>query len=279
MPPVNGEEDFDREVPAIEQDLENDDSDGKGEGDGEGKGPNGWIPKARLDEVLAENRRKDAELQREREERIRAEERVKATKEPEKVYTRAELLAAVEAGTISQAQADEISLAQAEKKIRQEVSQDVAAQAAQRELIARTNAEMQRYKTLVPDVIRDGTDARARVQAEYSYLISTGSPAGASTELAALRAAFGSVERLEKRLSKRSEHETHQESGGRPRGDGGDKAGAKNGPPKGLPERYVGFYQRQIESGIYKGWDDPQVAKELARIPTAKYAERAKKFG
>lgn len=284
-----GDNDIDPTVPALEQGGKDDGQEStppgnEGEGEGSGgsddkRGPNGWIPKVRFDEVLRRQDKLQEELQAEREQRIRLEERVKAGGETKpKTYTRAELLAAVENGQITQAQADEAWEAQITAKVTESVTRDWMQHETARERAQRVSSEISRYKAAVPDVTDPASDTRRKVAEEFQYLVSIGQPRTVETELAALRSVLGPVDRLEKRDVTREKRPTHQEGnggGGRPPRDGGNP----NGPPANLPPRYKAHYERMIEKGMYSGWDDKRLQSELKRANPQLLAERAKKYG
>lgn len=282
-----GDKDFDPNVAALEQGGRDDDQEStppgdKGEGEGSGgsddkRGPNGWIPKVRLDEVLRRQDKLQEELQAEREQRIRLEERVKADDTKPKPYTRAELLAAVENGQITQAQADEAWEAQITAKVTESVTRDWLQHETAKERAKRVSSEISRYKAVVPDVTDTASETRQKVAAEFQYLVSIGQPKTVETELAALRSVLGPVDRLEKRDVTREKRPTHQEGnggGGRPPRDGGNPNGPAN-----LPPRYKAHYERMIEKGMYSGWDDKRLQAELKRAKPQVLAERAKKYG
>ena len=98
------------------------------------------------------------------------------------------------------------------------------------------------------------------MQDEFDYLIGLGhDPKDTRTQLHAARSAFGPVDLLE-RVNPRP-RETHNETGGR--GDHSDPDTRKDGSPKGMSAELRSDYQRRIDMGIYKGWDDPQLVTEL----------------
>jgi hypothetical protein len=224
------------------------------------------VPYARFKEV-------NDKVQQEREARIRAEERAKAlesTKVPEaqKIYTRQELRQMVTESKISQDQMDEYM----EAKLRAELQQDVVKVGNERERSTKVLQEIARYKSHVPDIAKDGTEDRIKVEKEFQYLVAHGQPKSESTELAALRAVYGPVEKLEKKRVL-DERESFQDVGnGRKPEDKG------NSPFKNLPQRYKDHYEKQIAKGIYKGWDDPRIKKEIDRIPTETLVRRQAKF-
>ena|SRR3990167_1904505 len=233
-----------------------------------GKGPDGWIPKVRLDEVLAKHRETEALLQKEREERIRLEERAKPKEQP-KAPTRAELLQAVETGQISQTQADEAWERQIEQRVRTGITEEWKQYESTRELTTKVNTEVDQYTQSYPDVLTHGTENRSKVETEFQYLRSRGMPDTKATELVALRNVFGPLGT--KRDITQQRRETHQETSG----SKGDDSGKKT--PE-LPSRYKTHYQSMIDKGLYKGWDDPTLQKELKRVPQETLSVRARKY-
>ncbi len=193
------------------------------------------------------------------EQKVEAMEKAGQKKAEPPEPTRAELLEHVEKGDITQAQADAIW----EKQVIQKAG-TAAAIATQNET-QRAEAERKvtdrllQYKELLPDVWVAGSDAQLAAQKEYREMVALGSPANMTTELAAIRVAFGSLETLRASKSSQSNSsESHVETGGgKPPGDSSNK----DGPPKGLDARKVSYYQKQIDSGRYKGW--PEVNEEL----------------
>ncbi len=218
--------------------------------------PNGdWIPKSRLDEVLGEVRELKREL-REKTDKPKPEE-------PTREFSRAELAASVEKGNLTQEQANDLwerqLVERATKAARETASQIVTV----KETANRIDAEMRRYKELVPNVMREGTDERSKVAEEYSYLVSLGEPEDRRTELKALRSAFGSVEKLEKSRSRAKPDVQPDEQ----TGAGGDAGGGDKDGIKGLTARERDYYRDQISKGRYKDWD--AVKEELKHANTA----------
>lgn len=192
----------------------------------------------------------ERDLQSERESKIRFEEQAKSN-QPKETYSRAELLSMVDDGQLSQLKADSLWESQIEKNVTEKVLQQVESSNAN----SRVGRELDRYIEFVPDLMKDGSENRAKVAKEFSYLVSHGSPGDQSTQLAALRTVYGSIEKLSK---KSTQHvETHQETGG------GHKPEPKTdkGLLKTLSSREKAHYEKGIEKGLYKGWDD--VEKEL----------------
>lgn len=189
-------------------------------------------------------------------------------KPEEKELSRAELQAMVDRGdlTTSQAEAllDEYQRKRIEKQIEQQVQARIGAQTRQTTL----QQEMAKYLDAVPDIGQEGTEAREAVRREWNQLTTVlGYPTTAETELIACRTVFGPPERLSKR-HERGKHETHQETGG---GQPEDAGGSHSGAPKDMSSRERKHYERLIEQGLYKNWEE--VKKEYGFKKARKRAE------
>jgi hypothetical protein len=180
--------------------------------------------------------------------------------EKPKVYTKAELKAAVEAGQITQEQADARWDLQRDAEIT-ERAETVALEAVTRKATKeRIDADLKSYKRLKPEILERGSETREKIQEEFNYLTGIGKPADTSTELAAIRAVLGPLAKLEKAASAGRSEESHQEGGA---SGGGDKP--KGNSSKKLVDHLKGdakeHYERGIKQGRYKDWD--AVEKEL----------------
>jgi len=191
-----------------------------------------------------------------------------AAQQPARDYSKAELQQSVDDGKLSQAQADEISEQQLERRLAAR-TQTAVAQSAQ---TTRVQTEIDAYKDALPAIMEEGSDERAKVQAEYQYLVGLGHPATLVTEATALRAAFGPASGLQKG---RRVKEPHQEgdSGAGDSGAGG--GGGEPAAPKNLSKERKVHYQRQIDRGFYDGWDDDELKKELEYVKPSKKARAA----
>lgn len=236
-----------------------------------------WIPKVRFDEATnkleADNRRLAEELAREREERAKLSGQFEAfSKQPSQNqsqprYTRAQLAQYVEAGQITQAQADDLIDQQNQRDMRELVDKSVqtaVSQFGQRNLV---DTHLGQYRELVPEAWQTGTEQRNRIQQEYSFLIQAGYPAGPQTELVATRSVLGPVERLRKELPDRRETLKGGESGGE---SGSEKGGNSDEPEvlKSLNNREKAYYKRKIEDGIYKDWNAVAEERKFVRPRT-----------
>lgn len=183
-----------------------------------------------------------------------------------KVYSKPELKAAVDGGQITQEQADDIWDKQREAQIRESAKADALSAVNDRSTKERIDRDISRYKQLKPEIMERGSDVREKIAAEYQYLREAGSPESIATELVAIRAVLGPLEKLEKAADTRRAAESHQESGGG--GEGGDKKGGNSGGKK-LVDHLKGdakeYYEKGIKSGRYpKGWDDVEAELKYA---------------
>lgn len=188
-----------------------------------------------------------------------------ARKDEPKRYTKAELNAAVQANQITADVADEVWAKQiredAKNEAKREVLEDVRAERRQE----RINSDLNEYKRLAPEILDDGHETRQKIRDEFNYLVTTlGNPQTVETELAAIRAVLGPIERLRTARSARRETEAHEETGG---GSGGGEGGrkAKTGWDA-LDARKKSYYEGAIAKGLYK--DKAAVLDELKYAKT-----------
>lgn len=170
--------------------------------------------------------------------------------EAPKRFTRAELSAAVKADQITQEQADDIFAKQ--------VTEDAKSGAVRAALEAVNGATQQKdidndlaqYRRLEPGLRDKGSELFERAKAEFDYLRSRGQPDNLVTELAAIRAVLGPLDKLEKAKSAARAAEHHEESGGG--GEGGRKDQKK--VLETLSAREKSYYQKLIDNGHHKDW-------------------------
>ena len=187
-------------------------------------------------------------------------------------YTRAQLNAAVEAGTLTQEVADQLWENQVEARITKRVETKVVAQATEQQREQAADRGLAEYQGLVPDAWVPGTDDRKAVDREFTNLLGLGFPRTKATELAALRAAFGDPEALRRsrEAGRRGPADTHQETGGasgrrRQGGDGDD--GGEDAPPSNLTPHQREHYNRAIQNGVYASWKDVKAELKFAGKP------------
>ena len=206
-----------------------------------------------------------SELQREREERIRLEERTKVqeetAKKAEPEWSWDQLEGAIADGKITRAWANDYREKVVEERATKKAEQRLEAKLSSTSQQTTVQGEMDRYKRAVPEVMQPGSAERVKVEREYTYLTQTlGYPATRATELAAMRAAFGDTDTVEraavaKTSTTKEAYQETQSSSHKPTGKTTD-------PVKGLDDRTRKHYEKMIERGRYSGWD--AVREELA---------------
>lgn len=217
------------------------------------------IPKDRFDQVWARSKKAEAkaeaiqaELQREREERIRLEERARVQQEKvqsEKEYTWAELENFIVEGKLTRDQAQDYKDQQTEKRLRQKLEADQARRSTESQVLG----QIEQYKQLIPDVMEHGSESRQRYETEYTYLVNTlGYPANYQTQLAATRAAFGDIEKV-KRTSKSKQPITSAEPFVETHTPQSAKTSTKSFKDT-LPDYKVKHYEKMMKSGLVKDW-------------------------
>lgn len=232
--------------------------DGAPEGDGKDKD---FVPKTQfIAAINSATAKHDREMQA-----LRAEMEAKLAeaKKPEKPrqYTRAEVTTMVDAGQITQEQADAQMDLQMREDARAEASRvaNETVSAAQRKSYIET--EINRYKAVEPSILDEASDTRARIVEEYKYLVEQlGDSNSLDTQLKAIRAVLGPVEKLERSRGAKPSHESHRETGGQ--GGGGKKSDDGKLTYEVLSPREKDYYDKKIASGLYK--DIKAVNEELA---------------
>lgn len=176
-----------------------------------------------------------------------------------KRYTRAELKAAVSAEQITQDQADDIWVKQAKEETRDEVLAAVRDDASRRTQQEQIDNDLTEYKRLAPEIKDKTSDKFEQISAEFQYLCKRGSPNNLATELAAIRAVLGPLDKLKTAKAERRAENHEEQSGGEGKGDKQQKAGKKLVDT--LSPREKKHYEGMIDKGHYKDWAD--VEKEL----------------
>jgi hypothetical protein len=238
-------------------------------GSGEGQQPKDgeFVPRTQL--IAALN---NAEQKRERElATLRAEFEAKLAKATEKPaetpkrYSRADLLAAVANQQITQEQAD----TEWERQIREDALA-TATQAA-REIVTtatRTEsvtAQISSYVEAEPELKDKSSDTYQKVAEEFRALVNLGDdPKSLTTELKAIRAALGPIEKLKAAKSGRTSHEGHRETGG---GGGAGPKGGQGNLKLSAKERT--HYEGKVGPGkLYKDWKAVEDELKFARPET-----------
>lgn len=231
-----------------------DEGETKGEGAGtEGRKPKDQdtVPRARLDQEIANRRRQELELA-ELKGRLEAVESRGSNGGGggDKVWTASELREAVEEGQITQAQADDIVHRQTQQEIDKRVRS--AIEANTKETGVRQEAE--RYLEALPDINVEGSEMRAKFLTEYNWLLQRGYARDDSTALLAMRTAFGDVSQLG--AAPKGEREPAPENAGSQEEPGGEGGEAAARWPKWMSKRQRDYYDGQIARGFYKDRKD-----------------------
>lgn len=213
-----------------------------------------WVPRIRLEEAVENERAKVARLEA---------ELVKAnaakSEKTEKNYTRSELNALVVEGKLTQEQSDELFARQIRAEAKAEAAKIAQETVAHSTRTAKVATDMAQYKKLAPEIMQDGSDTRTRIAEEYRYLIAMGNKDSLETELIAIRAVLGPLDRLEKARAGKTAADPHVEVGGE--GQGRNRQGSNKAVDR-LSQRQRDYYDDMIKKGHYKNWGE--VEKELA---------------
>jgi hypothetical protein len=170
-----------------------------------------------------------------------------------KVVSEAELDTAVREGRMTESEASTIREGQKEVALDSKIAGAVATAVTTQAAVTEVGSEIDRYKGAVPDIMEKGTEGYKKLTTAFTELVKLGMPSNRATELAAARQVYGPIDALEA-VGEAHDRDTHQETGGRaPPGNGGGEP--LQGKPAGMSADEDRFYQRQIDSGIYKDWD------------------------
>lgn len=221
----------------------------------------------RVNEVTARFAEKEAALQRQIDE-LKAQSN--PANKPAPVYTREQLTAAVEAGKMTQAQANTVWDRQQQRLITETAANTAADLVNKTQREARLQSTIDKYAEKFPDILKPGTADRQKVAEEVAVQQRDFGLQGIDAEVAALRVVFGRENTLRfdtKERDRRGHEDTMGGSGGSGSGD------ADPDMPKDLTPRERKYYQDRIERGLYKGWKD--VKEELKYVNTDQRKRRA----
>lgn len=255
------------------------DDDGQsGSGAPEGGSPEGGSEKDALEEKFERRIKSALASQKQHHDRevaaVRAEfealkSGVGARKDPPaeqpKRYTRADLRAAVTALQITQEQSDDIW----DKQVKDE-AKEAAVQAADEHVTRKTakeriDADLATYKRLAPEVMEEGSEVREAIKREFQALVQSGMPGrdgqNLVTQLAAIKAVMGPLDKLEKARGARRQVEHDEQSGG----SGGRRDNSGKSKVDQLDARKKSYYEQGIKSGRYKDWKAVEAELEFAR--------------
>ena len=164
--------------------------------------------------------------------------------------TPAELKLAIAEGRLGEDEAEQIRERQRERRTDRQIAEKVETTVAVSDLNNRVNAEIARYKVVIPDLTDKASAAYQNIQSEFNNLVSLGDdPKETRTQLKAARTAFGPIDRLEKAATP-EERETHEEVGGGAPG-GGETPPATDPWPKDTTAGQKRYYGDLIGKGIY----------------------------
>lgn len=230
---------------------------GGGSDEDQSKQSNDVVPKSQFLAALKSANEKYAAL----EAKLDAVIETRAKTVEAKRYTRAELNAMVAAGTATQEQADsqmDFQLREEAKSEAARVSTEIVSQAQRKTLV---DSEIARYKSLAPEILDDTHETRDRIKEEYKYLLGLGDSNSVETQLKAIRAVLGPLDRLEKARSGRKDLESHQETGG----EGSGKSKTPKSLVDTLSSREKDYYDGMIKKGQYKDWKAVEDELKFAR--------------
>jgi hypothetical protein len=199
-----------------------------------------WVPRERLSD-LSRNFNSKIELL---EAKINEQEKKQNAVPP---VSRAELLAKVDAGEISQVDADE----QWEQQIKTGVADELETALSIHSQDQKVQDELSAYETTVPALTDADSDTFKRVAVEYDYMVSSlGQPQKPSTMVAAVRSVVGPLNALKKDVKITKKTESHEESGG----SGGSGGNPDTDVKVKMSARQKEYYRKAIDKGIYKDW-------------------------
>ncbi len=202
-----------------------------------------WVPRSRLDSVLQDVGRLNAQLA------------VSEASAPRAVAaalpTHEEIRSQLDNGDITEAQADDIR----ERRVLQNVQQQVSVSTVDSVRTQRLNDELAAYVREVPDVSQQGSDSFNHVQTAYRQMVDEdGLPDTSGTQVAAMRQVLGPLTAMQAK----KKAEPYTEEGG---GDGGGGDQAPKTLFDGLDSGRRSFYEEGIRQGRYENRD--AVEKEL----------------
>lgn len=194
-----------------------------------------------------------SELQVEREQRIRLEERLNVqstetaaqpAKSEVKRFTRAELRVAVNEGKFDDDQMEEFWANQQREVHNEDTEKIVRAHAKQESSASLVVTETQRYMDNYPEVSKEGSPIWNKAKKEYDFLIKLGDEPNKTTELKALRAALGSSTRIKEHTQALREtvNETSSNTSGGGTGRHGDIFDK-------MPTKYRNYNRERYKNG------------------------------
>lgn len=175
-----------------------------------------------------------------------------------KEFSMKEIRDAVDRGDFTEAEADQIREFQIERRLSKKLAHEQKVTANEQKVLE----GIAKYKESFPELNDASSDAFARTRKAFDYLVDIGfDPNSPKTELAAARTAMGDPSLVVKKKPS-SAAPFPEQSGG---GQSADNARTSNsdGSPSWVSGDLKKMYQHYIDRGLYKGWDDPLVKREL----------------
>ncbi len=202
-----------------------------------------WVPRERLNKLSAKIDDLSKQLSKQVEE-----------KNTPKPVSRKDLLEKVDAGEMSQVEADEIS----EKQLEYRVADQVETVIKNTAVATKLQEELSAYENSVPELSDESSELYANVKREYQYLVQTlGMPDTTNTTLAAVRSIVGPANALKKIGIRKQTGDGHQENSG----NGTSGSSNSGGKTPQMTTRQKEYYSNGIRNGAYENWD--AVYKEL----------------
>jgi hypothetical protein len=195
-----------------------------------------------------------AQLDDERERRIRLEERLAVKEEtpppaaepPPKEFTRAELRSAVNEGQIDDDQMEEMWAKQQRDAHKRDTTELLETRDREKTAVNVIETDTQKYLDTYPDVTDVKSENWAKVKEEYDWLVKIGNPTSKATELMALRAALPKPDRMRDRASRLRETPRGASSGaGDPTPPGSRPVDIFNQ----IPQQYRAYTKERYDAG------------------------------
>lgn len=219
-----------------------------------------YVPRDRLNEVLQQVRDQNATIEALR---VAVGRDNNSNKSSPPQPNRAQLLAAVERGELSQDEADTLW----GRQLRSEILAE-ARETAQREAVESSTANaIEEYKMKNPGLGDPSSPQYQRVVAEVNTLVRAGLPDNKATLLAALRGVIGA--QAQQPTGERVRAEPHRDqTGGSGQGSDGGGSDSKTEEPDWfgkLSVRRKDYYRQKLSVGVYRGFD--QIKDEIEDYP------------
>lgn len=187
-------------------------------------------------------------------------------KPADRIYTSAELKQFVDSGAITQEQADGYLANVRDRQLEERLTQKLSGTLTKQQRDAQVKSQIAKYAEAKPELEKAGSQERKSVERHFDRLVNVlGYDADdPRTELLALEREFGDPDSLKPAKETTGNKVTRRTAGGASGQSGG--GGTTDGPPSWLPPNTAQFYQKEIASRRYSGWEDPKLQKELAFI-------------